>query len=225
MLNVLFLFFVFFLGLISTFFGFPTKKIVAWFYSLSITNHPACGSLPPPQPPSISKVEPRKKAAVVAATTTSPELRGVFATFDKNNDGYITKQELRESLNNIGIFASKDDVEDMVGRVDSNGDGLIDFDEFNELFTSMLMRKEEEEEEGKERDLKEAFQVFDGDGDGLISVQELGLVLSSLGFKEGKTLESCKEMINKVDVDGDGMVNFEEFKRMMKADGRLVLVS
>ena len=70
-------------------------------------------------------------------------------------------------------------------------------------------------------DLKEAFDVFDGDRDGLITVEELGMILSSLGLKEGKKLEACKEMIKKVDLDGDGMVNFDEFKRMMKAGGSL----
>ncbi|KAA8535150.1 hypothetical protein F0562_030153 [Nyssa sinensis] len=163
------------------------------------------------------------------------ELRSVFATFDKNNDGYITKKEMRESLQNIGIMMTEREVEDMVEKVDANGDGLIDMDEFCELFELTMNREgvrgEEGEEGGKEEgeegegDLKEAFDVFDGDRDGLITVEELRLVLSSLGLKEGTKLESCREMIEKVDMDGDGMVNFDEFKRMLKAGGRLVPVS
>ncbi|KAL0345276.1 UNVERIFIED_CONTAM: Calmodulin-like protein 2 [Sesamum radiatum] len=79
---------------------------------------------------------------------------------------------------------------------------------------------------GGDGDLKEAFDVFDGNKDGLITVEELGLVLSSLGFTEGKKLEDCKEMIRKVDMDGDGMVNFDEFKKMMRAGlGRIIPVS
>lgn len=158
-------------------------------------------------------------------------LRGVFATFDKNNDGYITKRELRESLEKIGIWAGERDVEDMVEKVDFNGDGLIDFDEFCKLYESINGRGGEAEgQEGGggdgDGDLREAFDVFDGNKDGLITVEELGLVLSSLGFSEGKKIEDCKEMIKKVDIDGDGMVNFDEFKKMMRDGlGRLIAVS
>ena len=75
--------------------------------------------------------------------------------------------------------------------------------------------------ENEEVDLKEAFDVFDKDNDGLISVEELALVLTSLGLREGRKIEECKEMIKKVDMDGDGMVNFNEFKRMMMNGGKL----
>jgi calcium-binding protein CML len=50
-------------------------------------------------------------------------------------------------------------------------------------------------------------------------VDELRSVLGSLGLKQGRTVEDCKKMITKVDVDGDGMVNYNEFKQMMKAGG------
>jgi calcium-binding protein CML len=74
-----------------------------------------------------------------------------------------------------------------------------------------------DDKDEEEDDIKEAFNVFDQNGDGFISGEELSAVLSSLGLKHGKTLEDCKNMIKKVDVDGDGMVNFKEFKQMMKA--------
>ncbi|KAL8472616.1 hypothetical protein ACS0TY_029081 [Phlomoides rotata] len=99
----------------------------------------------------------------------------------------------------------------MVEKVDLNVDGLIDLDEFCKLFDSIsgLDREKQEAEEGGDEDLRAPIKffvllsVFDGNKDGLITVEELGLVLSSLGFTEGKKFEDCQEMIRKVDVDGD----------------------
>ncbi|CAI9782446.1 unnamed protein product [Fraxinus pennsylvanica] len=158
-------------------------------------------------------------------TSNKIELKSVFATFDKNHDGFITKKELEETLKSIGISATEKDVVDIVEKIDSNGDGLVDFDEFCKLFDPKSSRDEEEEEERESGYWKEAFDIFDGNRDGVITVEELGLVLSSLGFTEGNKLEYCKEMIRKVDIDGDGMVNFVEFKKMMKTGTRLVSLS
>jgi Ca2+-binding EF-hand superfamily protein len=162
------------------------------------------------------------------------ELKKVFSTFDKNGDGFITKQELKESLRNIRIFMNEKEIDDIVVKFDSNGDGLIDFEEFCLLTCESLgggvgkkedgVGSKEDELEELEANLKEAFEVFDKDKDGFISVEELALVLSSLGLRDGNKInEECIEMISKVDVDGDGMVNFNEFKKMMmNKEGRLV---
>ncbi|CAI0542799.1 unnamed protein product [Linum tenue] len=152
-------------------------------------------------------------------------MASVFATFDKNGDGFITKQELKESLKNIRISVTEAEAEEMVAKVDSNGDGLIDFEEFKILCRTMGGAGEGEARAGGfgGDELRDAFEVFDRDRDGLITVEELGSVLSSLGLKEGKRMEDCKEMIRKVDADGDGMVNFDEFRTMMRNGGGKLL--
>lgn len=139
------------------------------------------------------------------------ELARIFQMFDRNGDGRITKKELSDSLQNLGICICEKDLVTLIEKIDVNGDGYVDIDEFGELYQTIMDDKDEEE------DIKEAFNVFDQNGDGFISGEELSAVLSSLGLKNGKSLEDCKNMINKVDVDGDGMVNLIEFKQMMKA--------
>ncbi|XP_062228207.1 probable calcium-binding protein CML30 [Phragmites australis] len=166
----------------------------------------------------------------------------VFSTFDHDGDGFITARELEESLRRLGFAVSADEAAAMVVRVDANGDGLIDIHEFRELYDSIPKKRkqqqpaeaekfaagdggssavveEEEAEEEEERDLREAFDVFDGNKDGLISAEELGTVLGSLGLRQhgaGRpAVAECRDMIRLVDSDGDGMVSFEEFKRMM----------
>ena len=64
--------------------------------------------------------------------------------------------------------------------------------------------------------MREAFSVFDQNGDGYITIEELRSVLASLGLKQGRTVEECRQMINKVDANGDGRVDFKEFSQMMR---------
>lgn len=64
-----------------------------------------------------------------------------------------------------------------------------------------------------EEEIREAFRVFDKDGNGFISAAELRHVMTNLGEK--LTDEEVDEMIREADIDGDGQVNYEEFVTMM----------
>ncbi|XP_050369232.1 probable calcium-binding protein CML11 [Argentina anserina] len=130
--------------------------------------------------------EVKKYVRSVMTTTREkdPELKRVFATFDKNNDGFITKQGLKESLKNIRVFMSDEEVEEMVKKVDINRDGLIDFSEFCLLCQGQSIMNggeagSEASDVDQEEELKEAFDVFDKDKDGLISVEELRVDMRS----------------------------------------------
>jgi len=92
-------------------------------------------------------------------------------------------------------------------QVDTDGDGTIDFDEFVELMKNKMKGLDAEEE------IREAFKVFDKDGNGFISAAELRHVMTNLGEK--LTDEEVDEMIREADVDGDGQINYEEFVKMM----------
>jgi calcium-binding protein CML len=65
-----------------------------------------------------------------------------------------------------------------------------------------------------EEELREAFDVFDANGDGKISAEELLEVFLAMG--DVCTIEDCKRMIGGVDSDGDGLVCFRDFLKMMK---------
>ncbi|KAK8666030.1 hypothetical protein V6N13_006183 [Hibiscus sabdariffa] len=133
--------------------------------------------------------------------------------FDRNRDGMITKEELSVSLEKLGVFISDKEITQIFESTDVNGDCFVDVDEFDILYQTTMKENNEEE------DMLEAFNVFDQNKDGFITFEELSSVLSSLGLKQGRALEDCKKMITKVDADGDGKVNFIEFKQMMKGVG------
>jgi calmodulin len=89
----------------------------------------------------------------------------------------------------------------------SLGDGQIDFEEFLKMMSNRVGTR------NRDYELKEAFNVFDQDGDGYISVKELTTVMETLGEQIDK--ETIELMIEAVDNDGDNEIDFKEFKMMM----------
>lgn len=58
------------------------------------------------------------------------DVKAAFRVFDHNNDGSISKEELREAMVNFGTRCTEDDFTTMFAEADKNDDGYIDFDEF-----------------------------------------------------------------------------------------------
>jgi calcium-binding protein CML len=166
-------------------------------------------------------VEHARREAAMSSSMDSSELRKVFQMFDKNGDGQITKKELGESLKNLGIYIPDDELDATMDKIDVNGDGCVDVEEFGRLYRSIVEegRGADGDKHDEEEDMREAFNVFDQNGDGYITVEELRSVLTSLGLKQGRTAEDCRKMISQVDADGDGRVDFTEFKQMMRGGG------
>ncbi|PIN16478.1 Calmodulin and related proteins (EF-Hand superfamily) [Handroanthus impetiginosus] len=144
------------------------------------------------------------------------DLHRIFKNLDKNNSGQVSVQELLHLLDKIGIHTTLEELEKFVGRTS------LDYIDFLFFYEAMVKARMAEEEEGhdqscdnNENDLLKAFKVFDLNGDGHISCDELQSVLSRLGLWDKRSGKDCKDMIRVYDENSDGVLDFEEFKNMM----------
>lgn len=139
------------------------------------------------------------------AATQVDDVEKVFNKFDTDGDHKISSAELGAVLNSLGATASSEEVARVMSEMDADRDGYIDLDEFKSF---------NRPGDSDEKELKEAFDLYDKDKNGMISAEELHSVLCSLGEK--CSVQDCERMISSFDVDGDGFINFQEFNKMMK---------
>lgn len=186
----------------------------------------AAGPKPEPMTPAAVSAE----EAELVAVEGDEELRKVFKRYDTNGDGKISASELRDLVAKLGrpggtaaAAASAEEVALMMEELDTDRNGFVDFREFAAFFAlhggsgSGGQKKGGGKDDDEERQLRDAFEVYDQDGNGRISPKELYRVMKSLGEK--CTYADCARMISSVDADGDRHVNFEEFKKMMAGGG------
>jgi len=82
-----------------------------------------------------------------------------------------------------------------------------------QAFTMAMEGNVEQLTDDQIAEFKEAFSLFDKDGDGQITTKELGTVMRSL--HQNPTEAELREMINEVDRDGSNTIDFPEFLSMM----------
>ena len=132
------------------------------------------------------------------------DLLELFQQFDTNGDGVLSKQEILNGYKQLMPFDDAEkEVERIMNEVDIDKSGTIDYNEFvlATINKQKLLNKEK---------LEATFKMFDKDGSGTITADEIKSVLGKAVDK--KLLE---EMVKEVDENGDGEISLVEFKEMM----------
>lgn len=136
--------------------------------------------------------------------------RDAFRAFDKDSSGSIDVWELRQVLEAMGQKPTEEELFQMISEVDENMSGCIDFAEFLKVIENQKDRAENYDDES---DMIDAFVACGGlpDKSGHVKRETLIRIIK-VDF--GLTI-NIEDLINKVDQDGSGEIEFEEFKTLL----------
>ena len=132
-------------------------------------------------------------------------LREIFTSFDKNKDGHISLEELKNGLEKLnGKEIDNQEIEKIFLSLDTDKNGQIGYTEF---LASIINERTYLNEER----LYEAFVNLDKNGSGKISKDEIKTVI----MKNNANDNCVEKIIEKVDKNGDGVIDYNEFLDMM----------
>ncbi|KAK7376680.1 hypothetical protein VNO80_02094 [Phaseolus coccineus] len=146
---------------------------------------------------------------VIAENLSEEEIKGLkqmFNNMDTDRSGTITYEELKSGLTKLGSKLNEYEIKQLMEAADVDKNGTIDYQEF---ITATINRHKLE----KEENLYKAFRYFDKDNSGYITREELRQALTEYQMGDEATID---EVIDDVDTDNDGRINYQEFVAMMR---------
>jgi len=151
--------------------------------------------------------------------------RAVFTTYDINKDGCIDVQELDKVLAALGRVAPQDTVDDLISRFDIDSSGKIEWNngEFLMVIASISVTDVSTIDDFV---FSAAFRTFDQDADGLITPLEMHIVVRLfLPMDTDEQDKFVEELIQKMDTNVDGKIDFQEFVQFVKESGNCDILS
>lgn len=127
-----------------------------------------------------------------------------FELWDRDGDGLVSVQDITDGIRALGLEVDADAIERLVAAADTNGDFLVSKAEFDAaLVTGRL----------EVTDADAAFRVFDTNGDGRISVEELESLIRHVGA--GLVDIPASDLLAAADRDADGYLSPAEFRALL----------
>merc|ERR1711911_182138 len=140
-------------------------------------------------------------------------LRKVFDSFDHHKKGSIPSSMVQTIFTVMGHRVDAELLKSIIAEVDADGSGELEFPEFVQLAAQFLI---EEDAEEMQNELKEAFRLYDKEGNGYITPATLRDILHELDDK--LTPDDLDGIIDEIDEDGSGTIDFDEFMTMMTGE-------
>lgn len=131
-------------------------------------------------------------------------MRKAFQMFDTQKSGFIETLRLKTILNSMGQMFEESELQDLIDENDPEDTGKVNFDGFCNIAAHFL---EEEDAEAIQKELKEAFRLYDREGNGYITTSTLKEILAALDDKLSSG--DLDGIIAEIDTDGSGTVDFD----------------
>lgn len=131
-------------------------------------------------------------------------MRKAFQMFDTSKSGFIETIKISTILNTMGQLFDDAELSSLIEENDPDKSGKVNFDGFCNIASHFL---EEEDAEAMLQELKEAFRLYDREGNGYITTGTLKEILSALDDK--LTNSELDGIIAEIDTDGSGTVDFD----------------
>ncbi|CAG8461664.1 15132_t:CDS:2 [Funneliformis caledonium] len=135
------------------------------------------------------------------------EIKEVFDLFDNDKKGALCYQELKTAMKALGFDEKKPELLKIIRQYDKSDEGLISYEDFFKFMAERIVNRSPMEE------VHRAFQLFDDDNTGKISLQNLKRVAKELG--ENLDEDELQAMIDEFDLDDDGEISMKEFIKIM----------
>ncbi|KYN36119.1 Troponin C, isoform 1, partial [Trachymyrmex septentrionalis] len=131
-------------------------------------------------------------------------LKNAFNAFDQQKKGSIGTNMVGTILTMLGHELSENTLQEIISEVDEDGSGELEFEEFCTLAARFLV---EEDTEAMQQELREAFRLYDKEGNGYITTAVFRDILHELDDKLSP--EELDLMIEEIDADGSGTLDFD----------------
>merc|ERR1739847_57587 len=138
-------------------------------------------------------------------------LKVCFDLFDTKKVDFLSADDLGEIMRAMGFRPTEEELKDLLLEIDEDGSGEIKFAEFCQLCATFLV--EDPDMETMKRELKDAFRIYDKEGLGFITTETLRGLISEL--LAPLTEEELEGILEELDEDGSGSMDFDEFCEMM----------
>ena len=174
-------------------------------------------------PKNVVKALKKLTKEVTSSSSGRPSIRKHFNSIDRDNSGSIDYNEFKKFLKKLDVRLSSSDLDSLIEVLDADDDGSVSFAEFSNFvladildsassslasIKSKITDKMDEKDKSTE-DLREALEYYDKKSSGYVGTSDFGRALDKLKLRISTT--DLRALTKKLDVNTDGMINFEVF--------------